>query len=55
MQKRVTLSIDDSIYEEFQAFCKKNDLILSKRVERFMREELNGEKTSTEVNSKKKK
>ncbi|MDO8622879.1 MAG: hypothetical protein Q7R52_01430 [archaeon] len=40
MQKRVTLSIDSKVYEEFQNFCEKNDIIVSKRVERLMNKEL---------------
>jgi len=40
MQKRVTLSLDDSVYEDFQKFCGENDIIISKRVERLMSKEL---------------
>ena len=40
MQKRVNLSIDDSVYEEFQKLCEDNDIIVSKRVERLMKEEI---------------
>lgn len=40
MQKRITLSVDDSVYKEFQKFCEENDIILSKRVERLMKKEL---------------
>jgi len=48
MQKRVTLSIDDSVYDNFQKFCEENDIILSKRVERMMKEhlEINSENKS---------
>ena len=41
MQKRVTLSIDDTVYKEFQKFCEENDIITSKRIERLMKEHLN--------------
>lgn len=44
MQKRVTLSIDDKVYDEFQKFCEENDIILSKRVERLMNKELDDHK-----------
>lgn len=44
MQKRVTLSIDDSVYKEFQKFCEENDVIISKRVERLMKKELEEKK-----------
>jgi len=37
MQKRITLSVDSKVYEEFQKFCEENDIIISKRVERFMK------------------
>lgn len=40
MQKRVNLSIDDSVYEEFQELCEDNDIIVSKRVERLMKKEI---------------
>lgn len=40
MQKRVTLSLDDKTYSEFQKFCEDNDVILSKRVERLMHEHI---------------
>lgn len=40
MQKRVTLSLDDSVYSEFQKFCEENDIIVSKRVERLMKGEI---------------
>jgi hypothetical protein len=40
MQKRVTLSLDDKIYRDFQSFCEANDIIVSKRVERLMKEML---------------
>lgn len=38
--RRVTLSINDKVYAEFQNFCFENDIILSKRIERLMNEEL---------------
>jgi hypothetical protein len=40
MQRRVTLSLDDKIYRDFQNFCEENDIIISKRVERLMKEML---------------
>ncbi len=40
MQKRITLSVDDKVYAEFQKFCEDNDIIISKRVERLMNKEL---------------
>jgi len=40
MQKRITLNIDNSVYGQFQKFCEENDIIISKRVERLMKQEL---------------
>ncbi len=40
MQKRITLSVDSEVYKEFQEFCRENDIILSKRVERLMKKEM---------------
>ena len=44
MQKRITLSVDSKVYEEFQKFCEENDVIISKRVERLMNKELENKK-----------
>lgn len=40
MQKKVTLSIDEEVYEKFQKFCEENDIMLSKRIERLIKEHL---------------
>jgi hypothetical protein len=40
MQKKVTLSLDDKVYKKFQEFCEKNDIMLSKRIERLILAEL---------------
>lgn len=37
MQKRVTLSIEEETYEDFQKFCEENDVILSRKVEKYMK------------------
>lgn len=39
MQKRITLSVDSDIYEKFQEACDEQDIIVSRRVERLMKEE----------------
>ena len=44
MQKRVTISLDDKTYKEFQNFCEENDIILSKRIERLIKEHLTKKK-----------
>ncbi len=39
MEKRkVTLSIDSKIYEEFQKYCEENAIMLSKRIELTMKD-----------------
>jgi len=43
-KKPVTLSIDEKTYEEYRKHCEENGLILSKKVEMFMKEELEKEK-----------
>ena len=35
-KKKVTLSIDEDIWKDFQKFCEENDIIASKRVERLI-------------------
>ena len=37
-KKKVTLSIDSEIYNEFQKYCEKNAIMLSKKIELFMKE-----------------
>ncbi len=37
MKKKVTLSIDFKIYSDFQKFCEKNAIMLSKKVELIMK------------------
>jgi antitoxin component of RelBE/YafQ-DinJ toxin-antitoxin module len=39
-KKKVTLSLDDEVYKQFQEFCEENDLMLSKRVERLMKKHI---------------
>ncbi|MBI2666871.1 hypothetical protein HYX13_04625 [Candidatus Woesearchaeota archaeon] len=38
--KKVTLSIDTSVYDQFQAYCAENAIMLSKKVELWMKKEL---------------
>ena len=38
--KRITLSVDAEIYEEYKKYCDKKGLIISKQIENFMRNEL---------------
>ena len=38
--KRITLSVDAEIYEKYKKYCDKKELIISKQIENFMRNEL---------------
>lgn len=40
MQEKVTISLDDKVLKEFREFCEKNDIMLSKRIERLLSEHL---------------
>ncbi|MFH1592124.1 MAG: hypothetical protein ABIB47_02020 [Candidatus Woesearchaeota archaeon] len=44
MQKKVTLSVDSKVYDEFQKFCRDNAIMLSKKIELFMKNLLNEER-----------
>jgi hypothetical protein len=48
MQKKVTLSVDDKVYERFRKFCEDNAIMLSKRLEidmlEIMKKDKRGEK-----------
>lgn len=46
LKRRITLSVDSKIYDRYRDYCGKNGIILSKRVEMFMKGEL--EKISKE-------
>jgi hypothetical protein len=48
MQKRVTLSLDSKVYQDFQNFCEKNDIIVSKRIERLIEEHIKHGKNEVE-------
>ena len=38
LPRKVTLSLNDEAYKEFQEFCEENDIMLSKRIERLIKE-----------------
>ena len=42
-RKTVALSIDENIYGRYREYCKKNFVILSRKVEDFMKRELEKE------------
>ena len=39
-QKNVTLSLDESVYDKYKDFCKKNAVALSRSIEAFMQEKM---------------
>jgi len=43
VNKKVTLSLDSKTYEEFQEYCKKNAIMLSKKIELWIQEFLKKE------------
>jgi hypothetical protein len=38
--KSVTLKIDSEVYDEYRKFCKEEGLIVSKQIEKFIKEQL---------------
>jgi len=43
-KKKVTLSIDEKVYKDFQKYCTDRDIMLSKRIERIMKKQMEDEK-----------
>jgi len=43
VQRNVTLSLDEGIYEKYKEFCKKNAVALSRSIEVFMEEKIKKE------------
>ena len=43
-RKTVALSLDSEIYEQYQKYCKKNHMILSRKVEALIKKELEASK-----------
>jgi hypothetical protein len=41
---KVTLSIDKDVYRDFQKYCDKNAIMLSKKVELWIKKELEANK-----------
>ena len=39
-KQKVTLSIDSKVYHNYQKFCEAHALMLSKKIELFMKKEL---------------
>tara|TARA_Y100000310_G_scaffold345210_1_gene462736 strand:+ start:21024 stop:21176 length:153 start_codon:yes stop_codon:yes gene_type:complete len=40
MPKKVTLSVDPSVWADFHDFCEENDIMISKRIERLVKNHL---------------
>ena len=40
MKKKVTLSIDSEVYNRYRTHCEENAIMLSKKIEIFMKKEL---------------
>ncbi len=43
-RKTVALSLDEEIYDKYQEHCKLNFIVLSRKIEDFMKKELEKEK-----------
>jgi len=44
MKKKVTLSVDSKVYEKFQKYCEENAIMLSKKIELWIKDFLEGKK-----------
>jgi len=44
MKKKVTLSLDADIYEKFQKYCEENAVMLSKKIELWIKDYLKSER-----------
>ncbi len=40
-KKNVTIHIDSTLYDQYSDFCKKEGLVLSRQIEKFIEKELN--------------
>lgn len=43
-RKTVALSLDEDVYEAYKKYCEDNSMILSRKVEKFMEEDLRANK-----------
>jgi hypothetical protein len=44
MKKKVTLSLDSKVYGDYQKYCEDHAIMLSKKIEIIMKNELEGDK-----------
>lgn len=51
-KKKVTLSLDSRIYSDFQKFCEENAIMLSKKIEIFIRDFLENKKAKLKIKEK---
>ena len=42
-RKTVALSLDEDIYNSYKKLCEKNSMILSRKIDQFMKDELKKE------------
>ena len=40
VRKQITITIEEKILREFKKHCEENDINMSKRIERYMKEDL---------------
>lgn len=40
VRKPITISVEEDILKKFRKYCEDNDINMSKRIERYMRTEL---------------
>jgi len=52
-KKKVTLSIDSSIYDSFRDHCEENAIMLSRKIEIWMEQELEKNRSKNKKNEKK--
>jgi hypothetical protein len=53
-KQKATLSLDSDIYKKFQKYCEANAILLSKKVEIFMRGELDWNEKNVDRRKKRK-
>jgi len=49
VKKKVTLSLDSKIYSDFQKYCEENAIMLSKKIEIFIKDFMDNKSEETKV------
>ena len=44
-RKQITITIEEKILKEFKKHCEENDINMSKRIERYIKEDLDKSKS----------